>query len=103
VLDLPLGVYDTFRNALAVEVRKKIHEVEVLEQKRSVLANPLCLVRVGVWHSIRSCVDHLLIRSMACVTVGVKGLGVSVTVGIVCVGCHFAMSKVCLECGVLRR
>ena len=41
VLNLPLGVHDTFRNALAVEVREEINEVEVLEQERSILAHPL--------------------------------------------------------------
>lgn len=41
-----LGVDNAFRNALAVEVREQIYEMEILEQQRAVLAGALRLVGV---------------------------------------------------------
>jgi hypothetical protein len=39
-------MYNSFRDALAVEMREEIDKVEVLEQKGTILANTLCLVRM---------------------------------------------------------
>jgi len=51
-----LGVNDTLRNALSVEVREEIDEVEVLEKKGTFAANTLCLVGVRNNNAIRGAV-----------------------------------------------
>jgi hypothetical protein len=47
-----LGVDDTLRDALAVEVGEEVDQVEVLKQKRAILAGSLRLVRMGLRGSI---------------------------------------------------
>ena len=64
-----LGVDDTLGNTLAVEVRKQIDQVVVLEEKRAVLAGTLCLVRVGHGNAIGSGVEGVLRLGVAVVAV----------------------------------
>lgn len=107
---------NSFGNALAIKVREKVDEVEVLEQKRPVLTDALCLVGVWVWNTIGGCVDDffgcgisvigivavqvtivLAIRSMRSVAIGIHSLGVAVAVGVVpvsvCLMCHFEITR----------
>jgi len=48
---------DTLGDPLTVEVRDEIDQVEVLEEKRTVLAHALDLVRVGHGNAIAGGVD----------------------------------------------
>jgi hypothetical protein len=52
-MDHPLG------DTLTIEMSKEVDQVEILEQERAILANPLELL--GVWDrgTIGSCVDRL--------------------------------------------
>jgi hypothetical protein len=66
VCSTTLGVDDTLWDTLAVEVREQVDQVVVLEEKRTVLADTLGLIRVGHGNAIGCCVK------------GVLGLGASV-------------------------
>jgi hypothetical protein len=61
-----LRVDNTLGNTLSVEVRDEINQVEVLEEKRTVLSDTLDLVRVRHGNTIAGCVDDIL---ASCVTV----------------------------------
>jgi hypothetical protein len=58
-------VDNTFRNTLAVEVGKEIDKMKVLEQKGSILSNPIRCLGVGNRTTVRSSVDaHVDIRTI---------------------------------------
>jgi len=54
-----LGVDDTLRDSLTVEVGKKVDQVEVLEQEGTVLTHTLGLVGVGNGNTIAGSVDSV--------------------------------------------
>ncbi|KAH0357207.1 CAT1 catalase, partial [Aureobasidium melanogenum] len=64
-----LGVNDTLGNTLAVEVRKKVYQVEVLEEKRTVLSDTLNLVGVRHGDTIAGSVQGVLRGGIAVVVV----------------------------------
>ena len=64
-----LGVDDTLGNTLSVEVREEIYQMEVLEEKRTVLANTLNLVRVRHGNTIAGCVESVLALGIAVIVV----------------------------------
>lgn len=96
---------NSFGNALAVKVREKVDEVEVLEQQRPVLTDTLCLVGVRVWNTIGGCVGDLfgcgvpVIGIVAVQVTIVLAIGSmrSVAIGVVavsvCLMCHFKIIK----------
>jgi hypothetical protein len=45
-------VYYALWDTLSIEMRKEVDEVEILKQKRSVLANTLCLIGVRVRYTV---------------------------------------------------
>lgn len=70
-----LGMDDSLGNPFAVEVRDKIDQVEILQQQRTIGADPLGLVGVRHWHAIAGGVDGVLGLCFAVVLVGGEGLG----------------------------
>jgi hypothetical protein len=53
-------MYYTLRNTLSIEMCQQINEMEILQQKRAILANSLVFLWVLDWAAIGSCVDRLL-------------------------------------------
>jgi len=72
-------VHDTFWNSLAIEMGQKIDQMEVLKQKRAILANSLGGQRVHYRASIGRSVDWrvlvLWIGSHDDIVVGVRLIG----------------------------
>jgi hypothetical protein len=85
-----LGVNDTLGDTLAVEVRKQVDQVVVLEKKRAVLACTLCLVGVGHGNTIGSGVEGILRLGAAVVVVVTVSIASAAAVSEVvgCGGCH---------------
>lgn len=83
-----LGVNDTLGNTLAVEVRKQVDQVMVLEKKRAVLAGTLCLIGVGHGNAVGSGVKSVLRLGVAIVIVVAVGIAIARAVGkVLSVGC----------------
>ena len=79
-----LGVDDTLRNTLSVEVRDEVDQVEVLKKEWAVDTSTLSLIWVRYWNTIAGGVDGLLARSAAiifvCPEFSSKGFAVGLAV-----------------------
>jgi hypothetical protein len=79
-----LSVNDTLGDTLSVEVREEIYQVEVLEEKGTVLANTLDLVGVRHWDTVAGCVEDILARCIAIIVVVAVDITTRLAVGGVC-------------------
>lgn len=64
-----LGVHNTLWDAFAVEVRKEVNQVEVLEEERAVLANSLSLIWMRHWRAVGRGVESLCGRCIAVIVI----------------------------------
>lgn len=48
------SVNNTLGNSFTVEMGEKVDQMEILEQKRPILARPLRLIWMGLWDAISS-------------------------------------------------
>jgi hypothetical protein len=87
VCSTTLGVNNTLWDTLAVEVREQVDQVVVLEEKRTVLADTLGLVRVGHGNAIGCCVKGVL--SLGASVINVVAVDVTRTVAVRGVVCGF--------------